>query len=219
MNLDNVLIFRLLGAKPFSIPDCCQLEHKKHVSVQMYLQFKSFLFRKCIWKWRLQYLGHSFQASTYNPLSDRSFFFCHTQPPDTPCVVSSCIRRVYVITTTRMDGCILRCASLSCTCHTRNRDVGHKKNANGITTAVEVRAWMSNKIPLFSLDLIIFANPNTDTESPPVYRTCVSNSVSNGCVALTHWDLVTRQRIGSSLVHALACRLFPQQSLPEPMMT
>ena len=86
-------------------------------------------------------------------------------------------------------------------------------------TAVEVMAWMSNKIPLFSLYLIIFANPNTDTESPPVYRTCVSNSVSNGCVALTHWDLVTRQRIGSSLVHAMACRLFPQQSLPEPMMT
>ena len=56
----QIIACQLLGAKPLSeiILPYYQLDHKEHISVKFYLNFKSFHSRKCTWKCCLWNGGH-----------------------------------------------------------------------------------------------------------------------------------------------------------------
>ena len=63
----QIMACHLFGAKPLSEPmlPYCQLDPKEHISVKLYLKFKSFHSRKCTWKYRLPKWQPSWPASMW----------------------------------------------------------------------------------------------------------------------------------------------------------
>ena len=59
-SLVQIMDCRLDGTKPLSEPmlTYCQLEPREHISMKLYLKFKYFHSRKCIWTCRLRDGGH-----------------------------------------------------------------------------------------------------------------------------------------------------------------
>ena len=63
--LARIMAWRLFVAKPLSEPMLyyCQFYHKEQTSVKLYRKFKHFHFRRCIWKCRLEKVGHFVSVS------------------------------------------------------------------------------------------------------------------------------------------------------------
>ena len=64
-SLVQIMAFHMFGTKPLSEPMLyhCQFNHSEQTSVKMYLKLKHFHSTKCIWKYRLEYVGHFVLAS------------------------------------------------------------------------------------------------------------------------------------------------------------
>ena len=77
--LVQIMVCRLNGAKPLSEPvlTYCQLNPKEHISMEFYLEFKYFHWRKCIWTCHLQNGSHFSQMRLDGLLSLQKFRATH----------------------------------------------------------------------------------------------------------------------------------------------
>ena len=64
-SLVQIMAFHMFGTKPLSEPMLyhCQVNPSEQTSVKMYSKLKHFHSTKCIWKYRLEYVGHFVVAS------------------------------------------------------------------------------------------------------------------------------------------------------------